>query len=499
MADYANTTRPARKPAPSATPKSETGSGLRHQFKSSAVSPSLIDHRNNPASSLSARAQLTDQRASVTQRKAQAGGLPAPLKSGIESLSGMSMDHVRVHYNSPQPAQLQAHAFAQGHTIHLAPGQEKHLPHEAWHVVQQAQGRVPVTRQMKRGLAINDNQSLEREADSMGARAMAHGVAQARHYTQAQADPASANYRATYPAVLQGFWPSLSQVVLGGAGALVGGFAAATAPISVPTVLTGAALGGALGGVLGTGLDYLTGAGETTPAKKTAVTGKAAQPGSGQAGNGQGQSASNANKAANSGASGSKAKAGKAITDELLATIAKSSENQIARDRAVGNLPKREAIYKTYAKGFGLTLSKAHLKKIDQIWKGNVNPDKPKATVSKAVARLPSGPPVPYIPRAVFDYDSAYATKAKLLAWVKKPNTDGTRDSQGRGSWKEHQLENTARGYAKQGKYQAAIDELNQAIAARSGNTGGQLAQNSGHQKAVTYLEGLVSDLESFV
>lgn len=499
MADYANTTRPARKPAPFATQKGETGSGLRHQFKSSAAGSSLIDHRNNPASSLSARAQLTDQRASLTQRKAQTGGLPAPLKSGIESLSGMAMDHVRVHYNSPQPAQLQAHAFAQGHTIHLAPGQEKHLPHEAWHVVQQAQGRVPVTRQMKRGLAINDNQGLEREADSMGARAMAHGVAQARHYTQAQADPASANYRATYPAVLQGFWPSLSQVVLGGAGALVGGFAAATAPISVPTVLTGAAIGGALGGVLGTGLDYLTGAGETTPAKKTAVTGKAAQPGSGQAGNGQGQSASNANKAASSGASGSKAKAGKAITDELLATIAKSSENQIARDRAVGNLPKREAIYKAYAKLSGLTLSEVHLRKIDQIWKGNVNPDKPKATVSKAVARLPSGPPVPYIPRAVFDYNSAYAAKATLLAWVKKPNTDGTRDSQGRGSWKEHQHENTARDYAKQGKYQAAIKELNQAIAARSGNTGGQLAQNSGHQKAVTYLEGLVSDLESFV
>jgi hypothetical protein len=35
-------------------------------------------------------------------------GLPDQLKSGIESLSGLSMDHVRVHDNSLQPAQLNA-------------------------------------------------------------------------------------------------------------------------------------------------------------------------------------------------------------------------------------------------------------------------------------------------------------------------------------------------------------------------------------------------------
>jgi hypothetical protein len=76
-------------------------------------------------------------------------GLPDNLKSGIENLSGMSMDHVNVHYNSSQPAQLNALAYAQGSDIHVAPGQEQHLPHEAWHVVQQAQGRVQPTVQMK--------------------------------------------------------------------------------------------------------------------------------------------------------------------------------------------------------------------------------------------------------------------------------------------------------------------------------------------------------------
>lgn len=100
-------------------------------------------------------------------------GLPNGLKAGIENLSGMSLDHVRVHRNSAAPAQLDAHAYAQGSDIHLAPGQEQHLPHEAWHVVQQAQGRVRPTMQMKGDTAINDDASLEHEADTMGRRAQA--------------------------------------------------------------------------------------------------------------------------------------------------------------------------------------------------------------------------------------------------------------------------------------------------------------------------------------
>ncbi len=99
-------------------------------------------------------------------------GLPDQLKSGIESLSGMSMDHVTVHYNSDKPAQLQAHAYAQGTEIHLGAGQERHLPHEAWHVVQQAQGRVKPTVQMAGGVGLNDDARLENEATAMGNRAM---------------------------------------------------------------------------------------------------------------------------------------------------------------------------------------------------------------------------------------------------------------------------------------------------------------------------------------
>ena len=98
-------------------------------------------------------------------------GMPDRLKDGIESLSGMDMSAVRVHYNSSKPAQLGAHAYAQGEDIHLGAGQEKHLPHEAWHVVQQQQGRVQPTTRIA-GEQVNDDSNLEREADVMGARAL---------------------------------------------------------------------------------------------------------------------------------------------------------------------------------------------------------------------------------------------------------------------------------------------------------------------------------------
>ncbi|MFM2376365.1 MAG: hypothetical protein RLZZ165_1462 [Bacteroidota bacterium] len=113
--------------------------------------------------------------ADSAQLKDKDTGLPTQLKAGIEHMSGMSMDNVKVHYNSSEPAQLQAHAFAQGENIHVAPGQEKHLGHEAWHVVQQKQGRVQPTTQMKGTVPINDDAGLEREADIKGAEAASVG------------------------------------------------------------------------------------------------------------------------------------------------------------------------------------------------------------------------------------------------------------------------------------------------------------------------------------
>ena len=99
-------------------------------------------------------------------------GLPEQLKSGIENLSGVSMEQLKVHYNSEKPTQLNAHAFAQGSDIKIASGEEKNLPHEAWHVVQQKQGRVQATINLEQELNINNSADLEKEADEIGSKAM---------------------------------------------------------------------------------------------------------------------------------------------------------------------------------------------------------------------------------------------------------------------------------------------------------------------------------------
>jgi len=119
--------------------------------------------------------------------------LPAPLQAGVEALSGHDMSDVRVHRNSSLPAQYQALAFAQGRDIHLGPGQEQHLPHEAWHVVQQAQGRVRPTRQMFDAMPVNDDAGLEHEADQMGARASSLGIPARTGFTLSAPGPAVAS------------------------------------------------------------------------------------------------------------------------------------------------------------------------------------------------------------------------------------------------------------------------------------------------------------------
>ncbi len=105
-----------------------------------------------------------------TQHKNNSG-LPDSLRARMENLSGMTMDDVKVHYNSDKPTQMGALAYTNGTDIHVAAGQEKHLPHEAWHVVQQKQGRVQPTTQFKFA-GVNDNPELEKEADEMSGKAI---------------------------------------------------------------------------------------------------------------------------------------------------------------------------------------------------------------------------------------------------------------------------------------------------------------------------------------
>ena len=96
------------------------------------------------------------------QKKENNKGLHDDLKLGIESLSGHSLDNVKVHYNSDKPAQLHSNSYYQGTDIHLEDNQQKYLPHETSHVVKQKQGRVIPTMQMKGEINVNYDKGLEK-------------------------------------------------------------------------------------------------------------------------------------------------------------------------------------------------------------------------------------------------------------------------------------------------------------------------------------------------
>lgn len=108
---------------------------------------------------------LYNQTRIIQRKEKNASGLPEQLKMSIEEKSGLTMEDVKVHYNSQKPAQLQALAYTQGSEIFIGPGQEQHLGHEAWHVVQQKKGQVAPTRVVN-GQMVNDDIKLEEEAEA---------------------------------------------------------------------------------------------------------------------------------------------------------------------------------------------------------------------------------------------------------------------------------------------------------------------------------------------
>lgn len=111
------------------------------------------------------------RRSAVLRRKPTTTPLPSQLRDGIEALSGVDMSGVAVHHDSAEPARLDAHAHTRGSDIYLAPGQQGHLAHEAWHVVQQLQGRARPSESVA-GSTISADPSLEAEASRMGERAL---------------------------------------------------------------------------------------------------------------------------------------------------------------------------------------------------------------------------------------------------------------------------------------------------------------------------------------
>jgi hypothetical protein len=111
----------------------------------------------------------------LTQRKPNKTGIPDGVKSQAESTLNSDFSQVRIHANSAKAPAVGALAYTQGTDIHFSPGSynpnsssgRSLLGHELIHVVQQSQGRVQPTTTVA-GVPVNDNPSLEQEADRLG-------------------------------------------------------------------------------------------------------------------------------------------------------------------------------------------------------------------------------------------------------------------------------------------------------------------------------------------
>ena len=106
--------------------------------------------------------------------------LPSDIKQSAESTLQEDLSDVQIKENE-NASQIGALAYTQGNEITFAPGQfqpdtqkgKELIGHELTHVKQQRENRVQPTTQAK-GLPVNDDKSLEREADNTG-RSIASG------------------------------------------------------------------------------------------------------------------------------------------------------------------------------------------------------------------------------------------------------------------------------------------------------------------------------------
>lgn len=111
----------------------------------------------------------------LMQQKPNKTGIPDGVKSQAESSLNSDFSDVRIHANSAKAPAVGALAYTQGTDIHFAPGSynpnsssgRSLLGHELTHVVQQSLGRVQPTTTVA-GVPVNDNPSLEAEADRLG-------------------------------------------------------------------------------------------------------------------------------------------------------------------------------------------------------------------------------------------------------------------------------------------------------------------------------------------
>lgn len=106
--------------------------------------------------------------------------LPEDLQENMENSFGQDFTNVNIQKNSQEAVDLNARAFTKGDSVHFAPDEFKPnsekgknlIGHEFAHVTQQRSGVVKPTSVMGKGLILNDDKKLEREADIFGEKAI---------------------------------------------------------------------------------------------------------------------------------------------------------------------------------------------------------------------------------------------------------------------------------------------------------------------------------------
>ncbi len=127
-------------------------------------------------------AKLEAAQTSIQRVEIPSGGgtaLPAGLSKQMEKSMGANFQDVRVHRGNTA-TKLGALAFTRGNDLHFGTGQyqpntragQAMIGHELAHVVQQRAGHVNATSTVS-GVPLNDNASLEAEADRMALEATA--------------------------------------------------------------------------------------------------------------------------------------------------------------------------------------------------------------------------------------------------------------------------------------------------------------------------------------
>lgn len=122
-----------------------------------------------------------DKSGSESFFKSKNNALPPQLQQNLESSMQQDFSGVEIHKDSERARELNALAFAEGEAIHFAPGQfdpgstegKNLIGHEFAHVAQQRDGSVQPTNVMHDGTALNDDKSLEHDADKRGENAAA--------------------------------------------------------------------------------------------------------------------------------------------------------------------------------------------------------------------------------------------------------------------------------------------------------------------------------------